>query len=126
MRNEVKLRRIHGMTNIRSIRSSHSVVLALALLQLAFASQRVDAAPDYWLCGEDPVVQKDKNKSCPADYMDLFRLDSPWSSSAAKLKGFKISTQLVLRGTDEQLKTVIEGLKARHIPMSIEMGLLVY
>jgi len=109
-----------------NVRFRCSLFLAMVLLQLAFASQRVDAAPDYWLCGEDLVLQQDKKRNYPADYMDLFRLDSPWSSSAAKLKGFKISTQLVLRGTDEQLKTVIEGLKARHIAMSIEMGLLCY
>jgi len=106
-------------------------VLAL-LLVFAFTDKPANAAdvmhgaPDYWLGGEDPVVQKDKNKSDPSDYMDLFRPNSPWSSSAASLKGLKISTQLVLRGTDEQLIVVIEGLKARHIAMSIEMGLLVY
>jgi hypothetical protein len=83
-------------------------------------------ARDYWLSGEDPVTIKDKDMSGPADYLDLFHWDAPWSSSAAKLKGFKITTQLVMRGTDEQLKTVIEGLKARHIGMSIELGLLVY
>src|ERR1019366_7891568 len=62
--------------------------------------------------------------SDPSDYLDFFRPDAPWASAAAKLNGFKISTQLVMRGTDEQLKTGIEGLKARYVWMSIEMGLL--
>jgi hypothetical protein len=118
------------MTNIRSIRSC-PVPLALALLLLAFASQRVavgatQGAPDYWLSGVDPVVQKDRNKNDPADYMELFRPSSPWASSAAKLKGFKISTQMAFRGTDEQLNAIIDGLKARHIGLSVELGLLVY
>ena len=115
------------MVNICSIRSMCSVLLVLLLV---LASQRIASgamkgAPDYWLSGVDPVVQKDTNKSHPADYMDLFRPDTPWSS-AALLKGFKISTQMAFRGTDEQLKAIIDGLKARHIAMSIELGLLVY
>lgn len=83
-------------------------------------------AADYWLGGEDPVVQKDKHKDNPADYMDLFKPDAPWPNAAAGLKVFQISTQLALRGTDEQLKTVIESLKARHIGLSIELGVLTH
>jgi hypothetical protein len=99
---------------------------AMALASFSHAADSGQKTPEYWLSGEDPVTQKDKNRSGPTDYLDLFRSDAPWSSSAAKLKGLKISTQLVMRGTDEQLKTVIEGLKTRHIGMSIEMGLLFY
>ena len=101
--------------------------LAAATLVCGHASALANqGTAQYWLGGEDPVVQKDKKKADPADYMDLFRSDAPWSASAGKVKGFKISTQLVLRGTDDQLKTVIEGLKARHIGLSIELGLLTY
>jgi hypothetical protein len=89
------------------------------------AINRLSAA-EYWLSGEDPVVQNDKHKDHPADYMDLFRPDAPWSTGAAGLTAFKISAQMVLRGTDQQLQTIIDGLKARHIPMAIEMGLLTY
>jgi hypothetical protein len=96
-----------------------------AVLLQCGAIGRLNAA-EYWLGGEDPVVQKDKHKDHPADYMDLFRPNTPWSSGAAGLTAFKISTQLVVRGTDEQLKTVIDGLKARHIGLAVEIGLLVY
>jgi hypothetical protein len=100
--------------------------LCLSLLGLNLLTCDALAAPRYWLAGEDPIVQKDKHKSDPADYLDIFNPDAPWRSSAGDLNVFQISTQLVLRGTDEQLKTVIDGLKARHIAMSIELGLLSY
>ena len=80
----------------------------------------------YWLSGEDVVTVKDKNRTGPADYLDLWHPGAPWASAAAKLTGFKVSTQLVLRGTDEQLRTVIDGLRARNVGMSIELGLLTY
>jgi hypothetical protein len=117
---------------MRLLRAALSTISTLALVlhmltgPYALAAEVGPKAPEYWLSGEDPVTIKDKNRSDPADYLDLFRPDAPWASAAAKLKGFKITTQLVMRGTDEQLRTVIEGLKARHVGMSIEMGLLVY
>jgi len=58
--------------------------------------------------------------------MDLFTPDAPWSTGASGLAAFEISTQLALRGTDEQLRTVIDGLTSRHIGMAIELGVLTY
>jgi hypothetical protein len=83
------------------------------------------AAPLIWLCGEDPVVQRDKHKDQPADYMDLFGSTEGWPVAASRVKVFKISTQMALRGSDEQLKTIIDGLKREGIGMAIEMGVLV-
>lgn len=82
-------------------------------------------ATEYWMAGEDPVVQKDKHKNNPADYMDIFQPTAPWATGANQLTAFQISTQLVLRGTSDELKTVISGLKARNIALAIELGLLV-
>lgn len=105
-----------------------SPVGALVLLSLFLAARtaRADggASPQIWLGGEDPVVQGDKHKDQPADYLDLFKPGAPWPTAQSGLAAFKISTQLVMRGTDEQLQTVIDGLKARHIPLAIEMGLV--
>jgi hypothetical protein len=93
---------------------------------LSVAASVKDQTPSIaiWLGGEDPVVQKDKHKTQPADYMDMFQPNAPWSVAASGLTAFKVSTQLVLRGTDEQLRTVIDGLKSRHIALAIELGLL--
>jgi hypothetical protein len=57
--------------------------------------------------------------------MDLFKPDAPWSESASRLKVFKISTQMALHGTDEQLHTIINDLRRRHIALAVEMGLIV-
>jgi hypothetical protein len=107
--------------------------LSMALLGLAVVAAGAHAqtpapAADtaIWFGGVDPVVQQDRHTNAPADYMDLFKPDAPWSDAAAAVKVFKISTQLVLRGTDEQLQAVIEGLRSRHIALAIELGVLVY
>jgi hypothetical protein len=101
--------------------------LASSLFAAFFASAATpaDAAPTaIWLGGEDPVVQQDKHKGEPADYMDLFTPTAPWTTVASKLTAFKISMQFVLRGTDQQLRTVIDDLKRRHIGIAIELGVL--
>lgn len=82
-------------------------------------------AADLWLAGEDPVVQQQKHKQVPADYMDLFKPDSPWTVSASRLKVFKLSTQIALHGTDQQLHTIINDLRRRRIALAVEMGLIV-
>lgn len=71
------------------------------------------------------MVQLQKHKDKPADYMDLFRSTSAWPYAAKHLNIFKISTQMALRSTDEQLKSVIDGLKREGIAMGIELGILV-
>jgi hypothetical protein len=83
-----------------------------------------DRAAQIWLGGEDPVVQRDKHKQDPADYMNLFKPNAPWATAAAGLTAFKISTQFVLHADDEQLRAVIDGLKSRHIGLAIELGVL--
>jgi len=98
---------------------------ALALM-LGEATAAYAASIAIWLGGVDPVVQKDRHTDNPADYMDLFKPNAPWTTAASGVTAFKISTQLVLRGTDEQLKTVIDGLKSRHIAMAIELGVIPY
>jgi len=100
--------------------------LSLFLLATALALSPVYAGTSpIWLSGVDPVVQKDRHTDKPADYMDLFKPDSPWTVAASGVKVFKISTQMALRGSDEQLRTIIEGLKRRHIAMAIELGVLI-
>lgn len=102
--------------------SLRTIILAL---MLALVVPAWAASTAIWFGGEDPVVQKDKHKDNPADYMDIFKPDAPWSTAASGLTAFKISTQLALRGTDEQLQTVLVGLKSRHIALAIELGVLV-
>ena len=100
-------------------------LIALLILTLTRNAAAADGSPpQIWLAGEDPVVQKDKHKDQPADYMEMFKPGAPWGTAASGLTAFKVSTQFVLRGTDEELKAVIKGLRERHIALAIEAGLI--
>lgn len=102
-----------------------SATRCISLILLLSATPMWAAATEVWLAGEDPVVQQQKHKQVPADYMDLFKPDAPWSASASRLKVFKISTQIALHGTDQQLHAIIDDLRRRHIALAVEMGLIV-
>jgi len=104
----------------RGRRGRHSLVFVLGLAVLSANP----AAASFWLSGEDPVVQHDKHKDHPADYMDLFKPGAPWSGAASKLTVFTISMQFVLRGDPGQLRAVIDGLRRRHIALGVAVGVL--
>lgn len=103
-------------------------ILASTLATLATALSAICAplahATEYWLGGEDPVVQADKHKSDPADFMSLFEPGSAWQQSGAKVAVFKISTQFATRAPEDQLAKLIAGLRQRHIALAMETGML--
>jgi hypothetical protein len=82
-------------------------------------------AADYWMQGVDPVVQQDRHASDPTDSMDLFKPDAPWPTVASRLKSFMTSTQMALRGSDDQVKSILDGLGRRHIALTADLGVLV-
>jgi len=87
-------------------------------------SEQAGSSKQIWLGGVDPVAQSDRHTTNPPDYMDLFKPDAPWSTGAAATNVFKVGTAFMLRGTDDQLRTMIEGLKSRHIALAVEFGVL--
>ena len=101
---------------ITPVSSSYAQTLQDSIGTLTVASKTgPHSSLRIWLCGEDLVVQLQKHKNKPADYMDLFQSTSAWPYAAKHLNIFKISTQMALRSTDEQLKSVINGLKREGI-----------
>ena len=98
----------------------HFLFLLFVMLTTATAAT---AEHSVWLAGIDPVSGAAKHKG-PADYMELFEPGAQWTSAASKIEVFKISTQITLRGSDAQLRAIIDGLKARHIKLAIEMGFI--
>jgi hypothetical protein len=100
--------------------------MMLIFLAIGLPISAQEFPKNIWFGGVDPVVQRDRHVTEPADFMDLFAAGAPWKVGASKVIALKISTQLVLRGTDAQLRTVIEGLKRKQIGLGIELGVLVY
>jgi hypothetical protein len=101
----------------------HAVLGAFAIA-LAVSSPYAASAAQVWLSGVDPVVRDDRHVDAPADYMDLFKPDAPWRKAAAATQIFKVSTQFLHRSTDEDLKTVIDDLRRRHIVLALEAEIL--
>ena len=103
---------------------SATVTMIIALL-FGWTDEARAAQTEIWLGGVDPVVQNDRHVGEPADFMQMFTPDAPWSTAASKLTAFKISTQFVLRGSDDQLRTFLSDLQRRHIGVALELGTLV-
>ena len=98
--------------------------LALALGLSAAAAPALAADVQFWFGGVDPVVQKDRNTDHPADFMDLFKPDAPWTTSAARLSVFMISTQFATRASDDALASLVTDLRRRGIGLALEAGML--
>jgi hypothetical protein len=76
----------------------------------------------------DPVVAADRERVgndpkgtyAANDFMDLFRPNAPWTRTASTIQVFQVSTQFLHRSTDDQLSTVINDLRRRHIALGLE------
>jgi hypothetical protein len=98
-----------------------AVLLAAGLL----SAPRAVEAGEVWLSGVDPVVAHDRNPNAPdSDFIALFRPDAPWEKAAHHVQIFKVSTQFLQRASDDQLRAVIENLRARHIALGLEAEIL--
>ena len=105
---------------------SMAVIGALALLPAAVQAGQI------WFGGVDPVVAADRERvgmDPPGTYaangfMDLFRPNAPWTRTASAIQVFGVSTQFLHRSTDEQLSTVINDLRRRHIALGWEAEIM--
>jgi hypothetical protein len=105
-----------------------TMLVAVTFVTTILATAAV-AAPNeehqVWLAGIDPVVSADRQRigmtngtasGATRDFAALFQPNAPWSRSAAAIQVFKVSTQFLHRGTDEQLLLVLNDLRRRHMP----------
>jgi hypothetical protein len=90
-------------------------------------SRAADArAHEVWMASVEPAARGAmQTLQARSDYMDLFRPDAPWATAASGLKVFKVSGAFGLHSTDENMQTLINDLKRRHIALAIEFGVLV-
>lgn len=98
----------------------------LAGITLALCSPEPSAAlaPEIWFAPDDPIHQEQRSAPGVIDFMVLFPAGAPWSQAAAHIQVFQIYPQFASRATDAQLRTVIEGLRQRHIALALSCGML--
>ena len=77
-----------------------------------------------WIGGISPVMQRHRKLDNPSDWMAMLEPNAPWPVASAHMAYFKMPSQAVEMSTDEEMHTIIEGLRRRHIGLAIEMGLL--
>jgi hypothetical protein len=109
------------LNRLRDLLAAQCVIAIALLLPLTLTAngQRI------FFAERDPVVVKAANQTTPSDYMQLFTPNAPWSEAAAKVMFFNVSTQFILSATDDQLRTVFNDLKRRHIKAGVEMGTVI-
>ncbi len=95
----------------------------VGVLVLLFMVSSAHAA-EIWLGGLDPVERHRKTPDIQSDFMALFQPNAPWTTAASKLHAFGVSTQFVMQGSDADLTTTFNGLKARGIALYAEVGFL--
>jgi hypothetical protein len=96
----------------------------LGLLAMSVLLTGNARAGDIWLSGLDPISRQIKEPGAPSDFMELFRPGAPWSVAASKVKVLKLSSEFVLHGSDDDLRTTFAGLKVRNIALGLETGVL--
>ncbi len=87
-------------------------------------SQARSAERQLWIGGISPVMQRHRKLDNPSDWMAMFDDNAPWPVASAHMAYFKMPSQAVEMSTDEEMHTIIAGLRRRHIGLAIEMGLL--
>jgi hypothetical protein len=83
----------------------------------------LDAHPLVWFTPHPYVRLPDFNKGS-TDYFDLFAPDSAWTTAAGRVQVFKLYDGLALgrEPTDQELLTVIQGVRQRSLALAFELG----
>ena len=105
-------------------RRVYPAILLLAVLACAAVPA---SAQQIWMAAVSPYTQatpKWRQLHASVDYMDLFRPDAPWQTTAARTNVFKIGAAYALFGKEEELRTIFSDLERRGIALGLESGLL--
>ena len=92
------------------------------LVSAAMVASAGAQTAETWLGGVPPIGQQVKHISDPT-YMQMFQPNAPWKASAAGLTVFYTSAAWIQNGTDDQMRLMIDALRARHLKLGVEMGL---
>ncbi|PZR93434.1 MAG: hypothetical protein DLM68_00915 [Hyphomicrobiales bacterium] len=109
------------LNNIHKHLAGNSKILILTILGLVLGGMPAAAGPEAATIWFAPRNQP----PIPApDFMNLFQPSAPWPRAASHVKIFKLYPQFVANASDADLRSVIVGLRQRHIALAIEYGLL--
>ncbi len=73
----------------------------------------------------DFVTAKPAQLTGSLDFFDLFKPGAPWAATANHVQIFKLYGAFLDQATDEQIKTVVDGLNRLGIAIAMELGPLV-
>jgi len=96
---------------------------------LAIGPPLTAQAGTVWLAGVDSVNAADRHRlgqssSGANDFMDLFKPDARWRKAASAVQIFKVSHRFLDASTDDQLKTVIDDLRRRHMALGFSAQIM--
>ena len=111
-------RQNNGIRSVNDLMTRTLVILALVIL--GGSSIGSANAVEIWLSGNDPVAKPNSG----TDFQALFSADARWSKAASKIQVFKVSTQLVMSGSDALLSRMFADLKRRNIGLAVEALIL--
>jgi hypothetical protein len=77
------------------------------------------AAAQVWFSVIDPNWRNIREWP-PNDSMQLFQPDAPWQTAAHGVAVYEIFKKFVEQGSDDDLRTIIDGLRQRHIALAIQ------
>ncbi len=120
---------IIGKKNRREKSILRVAALSMASMIFGFAAMFVSSSaqaghPEIWLTPFAPVTSPDGRRGA-ADYFDLFKPDAAWPVAGAQVKVFKIYLDQLVLMSDEQVKTIVQGLAARNIALAMEANVLI-
>jgi hypothetical protein len=94
------------------------LILALNVLPLTARST------ELWLSGLAPSMLAAMRPGTKSDFLELFQPDAPWAHAASAVTVFKIYSQFVSAGSDEELRQAFRDLRRRNIALALEAGLM--
>jgi hypothetical protein len=96
---------------------SATIAAALFLPAVAHAA---GPAPEIWVTPQQPSDLPGTDKPPGNDFFRLFPADAPWPTVAGRVAVFKIYLDVVRHASDDELRSIFQGLSARHIGLALE------
>ncbi|HEU4851566.1 MAG TPA: DUF4214 domain-containing protein [Telluria sp.] len=118
-----------GLAMVGAATDAGVAAQAMADAMSTAISSSVGKPQTIWFAPADTAVRTwADNRNGSADYMQLFSPLAPWTQAAARVKIFKMYSNVFLLQhlpgslTDDQIRVVLADLKRRNIALAVEHG----